>query len=56
MEDVENKLQASGDKERRAHFVAALSLCWPDGHCESFEGKVVRPPDLAAARRSRLRL
>ena len=23
-----------------AYFVAALSLCWPDGHCESFEGRV----------------
>jgi XTP/dITP diphosphohydrolase len=40
MAEVEKKLQASGDKERRAHFVAVLSLCWPDGHCESFEGKV----------------
>lgn len=40
MGEVEKKLQASGDKERRAHFVAVLSLCWPDGHCESFEGKV----------------
>jgi XTP/dITP diphosphohydrolase len=37
---VEKELQASGDKERRAHFVAVLSLCWPDSHCESFEGKV----------------
>jgi XTP/dITP diphosphohydrolase len=40
MAEVEKKLRASGDKERRAHFVAVLSLCWPDGHCESFEGKV----------------
>jgi XTP/dITP diphosphohydrolase len=40
MAEVEKKLQASGDKMRRAHFVAVLSLCWPDGHCESFEGKV----------------
>ncbi len=23
-----------------AHFVCALSLCWPDGHIESFEGRV----------------
>ena len=23
-----------------AHFVCALSLAWPDGHCESFEGIV----------------
>ncbi len=30
-----------GDSDnRRANFTATLSLCWPDGHCESFEGKV----------------
>lgn len=30
-----------GDQEdRRANFTAALTLCWPDGHCKSFEGKV----------------
>ena len=23
-----------------AFFVCALSLCWPDGHCERFEGRV----------------
>lgn len=23
-----------------AHFVCALTLGWPDGHCESFEGRV----------------
>jgi len=26
--------------ERRAHFVAALCLAWPDGHREEFEGRV----------------
>jgi XTP/dITP diphosphohydrolase len=26
--------------DRSAHFVAALSLCWPDGHCETVEGRV----------------
>jgi len=25
---------------RAAHFVCALSLAWPDGHVETFEGKV----------------
>ena len=25
---------------RNAHFVCALSLAWPDGHTEDFEGKV----------------
>jgi XTP/dITP diphosphohydrolase len=36
------------DAGRDAHFVCALSLCWPDGHIESFEGRidgiVVWPP------------
>jgi XTP/dITP diphosphohydrolase len=35
-------------EQRRAHFVAALCLAWPDGHTESFEGRidgvVVWPP------------
>lgn len=26
--------------DRRAHFVCALALAWPDGHVETFEGKV----------------
>jgi len=25
---------------RDAHFICALSLCWPDGHIETFEGRV----------------
>ena len=33
---------------RRAHFIAALCLAWPDGHTEEFEGRidgvVVWPP------------
>jgi XTP/dITP diphosphohydrolase len=28
------------DAGRDAHFVCALALCWPDGHMESFEGRV----------------
>jgi XTP/dITP diphosphohydrolase len=27
-------------EERRAHFIAALCLAWPDGHVEEFEGRV----------------
>jgi XTP/dITP diphosphohydrolase len=27
-------------KPRGAHFIAALALAWPDGHCEVFEGRV----------------
>ncbi len=26
--------------DRSAHFIAALSLCWPDGHIETVEGRV----------------
>ena len=36
MARVERELIETGD--RRAHFVCALSLAWPDGHVESFEG------------------
>ena len=40
---------ALGDeKDRRGRFVCALSLAWPDGHCETFEGvvegEIVWPP------------
>jgi XTP/dITP diphosphohydrolase len=28
----------TGMTDRRAHFVCALSLAWPDGHAETFEG------------------
>jgi XTP/dITP diphosphohydrolase len=40
MARVQRELEAKGATNRRAAFVAALSLCWPDGHCESFEGRV----------------
>ena len=29
-----------GKTDRTAKFVCALALCWPDGHCEAFEGEV----------------
>ena len=38
MERVQDELGASPD--RRAHFVCALALGWPDGHVEVFEGRV----------------
>jgi XTP/dITP diphosphohydrolase len=38
MERVERALGGAAD--RSAHFVCALALCWPDGHCEGFEGRV----------------
>ncbi len=40
MTRVEEELQRAGSTDRRAHFVCALSLCWPDGHCETFQGEV----------------
>lgn len=30
----------AGKPDRRAHFVAALALAWPDGHVETFLGEV----------------
>jgi len=38
MEKVEAGLK--GQENPRAHFACALSLAWPDGHLESFEGRV----------------
>ncbi len=38
MRRVEDGLQ--GKSDRGAHFACALALCWPDGHCETFEGTV----------------
>ena len=39
MKKIENAL---GDNlNRNARFVAALTLAWPDGHCETFEGKAL---------------
>ena len=32
--------ELGGNPDRRAHFSAALCLAWPDGHCQSFEGRV----------------
>lgn len=38
MRRIEDEL--AGATDRRAHFVCALALAWPDGHCECFEGLV----------------
>jgi XTP/dITP diphosphohydrolase len=43
MERVERELRrrdATKPAQRRAHFVSALILAWPDGHEELFEGRV----------------
>lgn len=52
MQKVEDGLKAEttsdGEVDRRASFVCVLSLAWPDGHVESFEGivrgQLVWPP------------
>ena len=40
MRKVEDALQAAHAEDRSAHFACALTLAWPDGHTESFEGQV----------------
>jgi XTP/dITP diphosphohydrolase len=40
MAEVERRLAATGDPDRRAEFVCALTLAWPDGTCASFEGRI----------------
>jgi XTP/dITP diphosphohydrolase len=51
MEQIEQELRQRGatmPERRRAHFVSALCLAWPDGHSEQFEARVagtlVSPP------------
>jgi XTP/dITP diphosphohydrolase len=38
MKKVQQGLEKVDDKS--AHFTCALTLSWPDGHTESFEGRV----------------
>jgi XTP/dITP diphosphohydrolase len=38
MARVEQEL--AGKQDRRAHFVAALALAWPDGYVDTFRGEV----------------
>ena len=43
METIEDKLHERGattPDRRKAHFVSALCVAWPDGHVEDFEAKV----------------
>jgi XTP/dITP diphosphohydrolase len=51
MQRIENMLRERGavrEADRRAHFVCALCLAWPDRHAEEFEacvdGTLVWPP------------
>ena len=40
MERVMRELEKREATDRRAHFVSALVIAWPDGHEELFEGRV----------------
>ena len=40
MEKVEDELAKVGGTNRRAKFVCALAIVWPDGYSEVFEGEV----------------
>jgi len=43
MQTIEKKLRERGattPERRRAHFISALCVAWPDGHVEEFEGRV----------------
>ena len=46
MKKIESEI--ADDPDRRANFACALALCWPDGHCETFlgrvDGRLVWPP------------
>mgnify|MGYP000976669488 CR=1 FL=1 len=40
MRTIEEMLREEGSQNRRAFFVAALCLAWPDGHTETVRGEV----------------
>jgi XTP/dITP diphosphohydrolase len=40
MAEIERQLDQKKSPDRRACFVAALCLAWPDGHAEDFEGRI----------------
>ena len=40
MRRVWRELQVSGTTDRAAHFVSVIVLAWPDGHHETFDGRV----------------
>jgi XTP/dITP diphosphohydrolase len=40
MARIEQEVEKTAEKSRRAHFVSALALVWPDGEEQAFEGKV----------------
>jgi XTP/dITP diphosphohydrolase len=53
MERISRDIVATGAAlPYRGHFISALAICWPDGHVETFEGRVdgdlIFPPRGAA--------
>ncbi len=40
MQKIETMLRERNADDRRAHFVSALCVAWPDGHAEEFEARV----------------
>ena len=40
MQRIHDQMVATNSNNDNARFVCALSLCWPDGHCETVEGEV----------------
>jgi len=40
MKRIDDLLREKKTADRRAHFVSALCVAWPDGHVEEFEGRV----------------
>ncbi|MDB5649926.1 MAG: Ham1-like protein [Hyphomicrobiales bacterium] len=43
MARIDSELREHGflaPDERHAHFISALAIVWPDGHLESFEGRI----------------
>lgn len=40
MHRIHDQMVATNSNNDHARFVCALSLCWPDGHCETVEGEV----------------
>ena len=40
MNKVNDMLEAKGNLDRSAHFSCVLALAWPDGHAETFEGRI----------------
>jgi XTP/dITP diphosphohydrolase len=40
MGKIESMLREKRTSDRRAHFISALCVAWPDGHVEEFEGRV----------------